>query len=267
MIKYYIKLEKAINLGLKNIKCELFYIIKSISFLIKKVEVKNVEIGEIISDSIKYPSAVWTKWLILGVILIIPIVNFIGIGYLFRIIKATFAGIDEVPDFDEVGELFIDGLKIFIVGLIYAIPVVIIGVIISLIFSFGYQNTTTFSSVDMFAIIAGSLVYVIVAIIVGLIEVMAIANMALYEGELGAAFKFSEVMDRIAMIGWGKYIIWYIIMILLALVAYVIAAGISILTFGIGIIVAILVIYPYFSMFSVRSLALLFASSEEGQEL
>ena len=58
-----------------------------------------MDIGEIISDSIKYPSAGWTKVVILGVILIIPIVNFIGLGYLFRIIKATFAGIDELPDF------------------------------------------------------------------------------------------------------------------------------------------------------------------------
>jgi hypothetical protein len=87
--------------------------------------------------------------------------------------------------------------------------------------------------------------------------------MALYEGELGAAFKFSEVMDRIAMIGWGKYIVWYIIMVLLGVVAYGIAFGISFNTFGIGIIVRILLIYPYFAMFGARSLALLFASSED----
>jgi hypothetical protein len=225
-----------------------------------------MEIGEIISDAIKYPSAGWAKILILGVILIIPIVNFIGLGYVFRIIKATFAGIDELPDFDEVGELFIDGLKIFLVSIIYAIPVFIIGFIVSLILSFGYQATSTFTSFDMFAIFAGSLVYVIIAIIVGLIELMAIANMALYEGDLGAAFKFSEIMDRIAMIGWGKYVGWYIIMVLLGLVAYAIAFGISFITFGIGIILAILIIYPYFAMFGGRSLALLFASSEESIE-
>lgn len=223
-----------------------------------------MDIGEIISDSIKYPSAGWTKVVILGVILIIPIVNFIGLGYLFRIIKATFAGIDELPDFDEVGELFIDGIKIFIVSLIYAIPVIIIALIISMLIGFGYQNTTTLTSFDMFAIFAGYSVYIIVAIIVGLIEFMAIANMALYEGELGAAFKFGEVMDRIAMIGWGKYLGWYIIMVLLGAVA----GGIAVLTMMIiiGFILAPLIIYPYFSMFGARSLALLFASSEERQE-
>jgi hypothetical protein len=231
-----------------------------------------MDIGEIISDAIKYPSSKWTTLLILGVIMIIPIVNFIGLGYLFRIIKATFAGIDEIPEFDEVGELFIDGLKILIVGLIYAIPVVIIGLIFTFILSLGYQGTTTsygtfaLTTYDSLAIVAGSLVYLILAIIVGLIEFMAIANMALYEGELGAAFKFGEVMDRIAMIGWGKYLGWYIVMVLLGAVTYAIAIGISVLTFGIGIIVAILLIYPYFAMFGARSLALLFASSDESQE-
>jgi hypothetical protein len=221
----------------------------------------KLEIGEIISDAIKYPSQKWGKIVILGIILIIPIVNFIGLGYLFRVLKATFAGIDEVPYFDEVGELFIDGLKILVVGIVYAIPVYVIGAIISIIFSFGAN--TTVSSFDMFAILAGSLVYVILAIIIGLVESIAIANMALYEGDLGAAFKFNEVLDRIATIGWGKYITWYIIMILLGSVAYAVAAGITIITFGIGIILAILIIYPYFSVFAARSLALLFASSEE----
>ena len=75
-----------------------------------------MEIGEIVSDSVKYPTSDWTKIIILAVILIIPIVNFIGIGYVIRIIKGTLASLDDLPDFDEVGELFIDGLKVFVVG-------------------------------------------------------------------------------------------------------------------------------------------------------
>jgi len=63
-----------------------------------------VDIGEIVSDAIKYPSQKWGKIIILGIILIIPIVNFIGLGYLFRVLKATFAGIDDVPEFDEAGD-------------------------------------------------------------------------------------------------------------------------------------------------------------------
>ncbi len=214
-----------------------------------------MDIGEILSDAIKYPSQKWGKIIILGIILIIPSAIFIGLGYLFRVLKATFAGIDDVPEFDEAGELFIDGLKILVVGIVCSChSSVYSGAIISLIF--GVSAGSTVSSFDMFAILAGSgsLVYVILAIIIGLIESIAIANMALYEGELGAAFKFSEVMDRISAIGWGKYIIWYIVMILIGIIAYLVAAGISILTFGIGIILVILVIAPYISVFGARSL-------------
>ncbi len=28
---------------------------------------------------------------------------------MFRIIKATLAGIDELPEFDEIGDMFVDG--------------------------------------------------------------------------------------------------------------------------------------------------------------
>lgn len=221
-----------------------------------------MEIGEIVSDAIKYPSQKWTTVLLLGVILIIPIVNFIGQGYLLRVIKATFAGIDDIPGFDNAGELFIDGLKILIVGIVYAIPVIIIAAIIGAVFSLSPAATTgSFTGFDMFAFALSYSIYIIIAIIVGLIEIIAIANMALYEGELGAAFRFNEVLERISMIGWGKYIVWYIVMVLLGFVAALIAG----LTFIIliGFIIAPLIILPYFAIFGARSLALLFASTEE----
>ncbi len=227
-----------------------------------------MEIGEIISDALKYPSSDWTKVIILGIIFIASIVIvpiFLAMGYLFRIIKATLAGSDELPDFDEIGDMFVDGLKILVVGIVYAIPLIIIAAILSAIFGFSQptaMNTGTLTGFGLFGFVTGYIIYLIVGIIIGLVEYMAIANMALYDGELGAAFRFSEVLERISMVGWGKYIIWYVIMVLLGIVAALIAG----LTFIIliGFILAPLIIFPYFSMFGARSLALLFASSEEG---
>jgi len=226
-----------------------------------------MEIGEIINDALKYPTSNWTKVFILGVIfvasfLIIPI--FLAIGYLFRVIKATFAGIDELPDFDNLGEMFVDGLKVFVVGVAYAIPLIIISAIISAIFGIHYNsavNAGTFTGFNVFALATAYIIYLVIAIIIGLIEYMAIANMALYEGDLGAAFKFNEVLDRIARIGWGKYIIWYIVMVVLGLIAALISGLLIVIL--IGIIIAPLIIVPFFGMFAARSLALIFASSEE----
>ena len=227
-----------------------------------------MNISDIISDSIKYPSSNWGKVLILGVIciasiLVIPI--FLVYGYVFRIIKATLAGMDELPEFDEIGDMFIDGLKILVVGIVYAIPVWIIATIIGLITGTGMGTTST--SLDptmMWAVLGSSIVFIIVALIVGLVEIMAIVNMAYYNGELGAAFRFSEILDRIAQIGWGKYIVTYIVIAVIAFIGFLI--GMLTMFILIGIILLPLIIVPYIAMFSSRAIALLYASTEEAVE-
>jgi len=92
---------------------------------------------------------------------------------------------------------------------------------------------------------------------------MSITNMAYYDGELGAAFRFSEIMDHIARIGWGKYISTYIVLALIGLVGMIIGVLIGVFTFGIGMILLILIIAPYIWMFAARGIALLFAYSGE----
>jgi hypothetical protein len=219
-----------------------------------------MDIGDIISDSIKYPSSNWGKVLILGVImiasiLIVPI--FLVYGYVFRIIKATLAGLDELPEFDEIGEMFVDGLKIFVVAIVYAIPVWIIAWIFGAIMGGTMTaTTTTLDPTMIWALFLGNIIFVIVAVIIGLIEVMAIANMAYYDGDLGAAFRFSEILDYISRIGWGKYIATYIVIAIVAFIGFLI--GMLTMFILIGIILLPLVIAPYITMFGSRAIALLF---------
>jgi len=87
-----------------------------------------------------------------------------------------------------------------------------------------------------------------------------------YYDEIEAAFRFSEILDKIKMIGWGKYIIWYIVMWVIALIVGLIAGILNIIPL-IGTIIALLVIYPYFVMFFSRSLGLIFTSNEENRKL
>ena len=221
-----------------------------------------MEIGEIISNSIRYPTSNWGKVLILGVImiasiLIVPV--FLLIGYLFRIIKATLAGLDELPEFDEIGEMFVDGLKVFVVGIVYSIPVIIISLIITAITGSSSSATLSLNPAMIWGLVLVYIVYIIVAVIVGLIEVIAIANMAYYDGDLGAAFSFSEILDRIAKIGWGKYIITYIVIAIVAFIGFLI--GLLTLFILVGIILLPLVIAPFIYMFGVRAIALLFTES------
>ncbi len=228
-----------------------------------------MDIGEIISDSISYPSQDWKKVLILGIltiisILVIPV--FLVMGYFFRILKSSIAGFDELPDFDEWGEMFIDGIKIFVVQFVYLlIPLIVIFIgIWASIASISVTDTGTMTNPLLFMGLMGgtAIIGIILAIIFELIGSIAVANMALNNSEFGAAFRFSEILEKISMIGWGKYIVWYIVMIIISIIGGFIASILNVIPF-IGMIIALLVVYPYLTMFSARSLALLFGSSVE----
>lgn len=219
-----------------------------------------------IKESLKYPIKDWIKILILGIILIIPIMNFIGLGYYFRIIKSTLNGLDELPSFERAGELFIDGIKIFIICLIYSvIP------LIFYIFSVAFAGSETISSsTTTSSIFSGylpgltgiSLVFLIIAVISSLIisifAYMGIVNLAYNNSKIGAALRYRDILNRIAVIGWGNYMLWWIILTLIITVAGFIIGivGGILLYFILGFLV-ILLGYSYMIIFQARSVALI----------
>ena len=108
----------------------------------------------------------------------------------------------------------------------------------------------------------------ILAIIIGFIEIIAVANLAYNDGEFGAAFRFSEILDHISQIGWADYIIWYIVVVLVSLIIGLIAVAITfvlaITIIGIILIpVLFILVLSYISLFYARSLSLLFLSQEK----
>lgn len=237
-----------------------------------------MDIGDVVSDSLKYPSSNWSKVVILGVlflisILIIPI--FLALGYMFRVIKATLAGVDELPAFDEWGEMLVDGIKLFLVYLIYTLPAIIIGIVsfISLwssLTSLTYITQTRGGTVtpDMFFSILGgtALIGLIIAglytLVIYPILAVAIGNMAYYNGELGAAFRFGEILSTISEIGWVDLVIWYIVVIVVGIVIGFVGSIIGIIPI-IGWIAIIVIVYPYFYLFYARAIAWLYLSAFE----
>ncbi len=230
-----------------------------------------MNIGEILSDAVKYPSSDWKKILTLGIFIILSFVIigiFFALGYFLRILKSTIAGIDELPAFDDWGDMFVDGLKVLVIYIIYMfIPfaVILVGVFAS-VASIIHTNPTIQTVPTSFFAILGitGLIGLILVWIFALFAYMALANMALYD-EIEAAFRFSEILDKIKMIGWGKYILWYIVIWVVGLIIGFIAGLLHIIPI-IGFIIAVLVIYPYYAMFLARSIGLIFVSSEEEQE-
>ncbi len=223
----------------------------------KLVEVKTMDIGKNITDSLRYPSQDWVKIIILAVISAIPIVDFMSGGYYLRVIKSTLAGLDEVPEFDDLGELFIDGIKLIIVGIIYFIVPLIF---FAIGFAFLAGGSIFSGGISAIFFILGAIILFVISI-VGL---MGIVNMAYYDSDMGAALRFGEIIGRIETIGWGNYIAYIIVLWIVLFVLQIILVIIaSILAFIlIGFVIYIIGV-AYLLMFQARSVALVFAESEQ----
>ncbi len=114
-------------------------------------------------------------------------------------------------------------------------------------------------SASVIAILAGSglfLLGVLLMIVISVIANMGIANMA-HTGELGAAFRFSEILRIIGSIGWGKYIGWYIVLFVIAMLFSVVGMLIALIPI-LGAIAYILVISPYALIFQYRAIGLIY---------
>jgi hypothetical protein len=235
-----------------------------------------MDIGDVVSDSLKYPSSDWTKVVILGVLLLISfliIPLFLAIGYTFRVIKASLTGIEELPTFDEWGEMMIDGIKVFVVYLVYSLPAIIISVfsLISMWYSIvsldhiTQISGTTLTPEMVFSIFGGTaLVGLIIAgiyiLVIYPIMAVGIGNMAYYDGELGAAFRFSEIIEIISQIGWVDLIIWYVVVLIVGIVISFIGGIIGIIPI-LGWIILIFLVYPYIYLFYARTVAWLYSSA------
>ncbi|WP_254273883.1 DUF4013 domain-containing protein [Haloarcula marina] len=125
--------------------------------------------------------------------LIVPIFAFNG--YLLRVIGSTVQGDPEPPAWEDWGGLIVDGIKVTIVGFVYAIvpTVVIVGggaVFLGLGSAAGGDGGGLLAGFGLLSI----LLLIPVLFLVYYIVPAALANMAV-EGSLGAAFDFNMLKN------------------------------------------------------------------------
>lgn len=272
----------------------------------------------IIKNSVVYPFSDWKKILILGIILsftgisgaatplitknivvinILTIVGYIiGIlaaGYLFRIIKSSLEDLMELPEFKDLRGMFIDGIKVLIVGITYSIPaILIILIFIALPFTSRLGNMDSILASPVLGILLGAggglFVAILYMIVICPVIQIAISNMAHNENKLNSAFKLGEILDEISKIGLLEFIMWYILTGILLLVLFVIGSFIVLtvsgivagmfrisiplnvgmmVVFFIELVLISLTVIPYLFMFLARSVALLFKNSKPLSEM
>ncbi|MCS7374272.1 MAG: DUF4013 domain-containing protein [archaeon GB-1867-097] len=129
--------------------------------------------------------------IILIILNIIPIVNFTLWGYAARIVREG-RRLDKPPRIENYVDMFIDGLRVLLVILLYmAIPLIIgfLGIII--------------------AVILGFILLIIGAM--GTIHMMK-------TNSLPKAFAISEILNLIGRTGWGRYIGWLITTFIISII-------------------------------------------------
>ncbi len=244
-----------------------------------------MDFGSMLDDSFAYAKDAvwerWTRWLLLMVsMLIFPLI----LGYMVRIYR----GEKPAPEPGEWFELFIDGLKLLVVQIVYMAPVILliilafIPLIATLVSSGMFSQGPGSMSDAQFErwmdnhpevlsqiLISGGfmilllLVAVILAIIITFFSFLGVVRFA-RKRSVSEAFNFSEILAHIRRIGWFNYII---ALIAITIIGYIFSMILNFFSFipVIGIFIELLlmaILYVPFLLFSARYSMLVYDAGE-----
>ncbi|MBE6505048.1 MAG: DUF4013 domain-containing protein [Methanobrevibacter millerae] len=245
---------------------------------------------DIYKDSFEYAAKDWKTLIVLGVFcllsfLLIPI--FLITGYIYRVVDNAVHGVingrDPLPEFNDIVDMFIDGVKVVIVQIVYLIVPIIIFLIFAAIAS------SLNNAIGAVIMMLGCLISIIVGIICCLMTQMGICHMAYNDGAFSKAFEIREIKEVIDEIGWFNCIITYlgliiitvsiasVVTIIIGLIFTILGfsgailgsataggmmaaatGGIFILGILMNIFVSMFIVGPYLSIFNYRSIGLLY---------
>ncbi|MFZ2074956.1 MAG: DUF4013 domain-containing protein [Methanoregula sp.] len=243
--------------------------------------VTGMSFGRMLDDSFSYAKeGVWGKWkhwlLLMVSLIIFPLI----LGYIVRI----FRGEKPAPRLERWGGMFIDGLKLLAVSLIYALPVILLVVaafmpLLSTFVSSGAlsvdfaamseaqmdqwmtSHPQILSAIGTMFIVL--LVAVIVTIIISIFSFIGTVRFA-RTGKIGEGFNFPEILAQIGRIGWLTYIAALIIIGVIDVVFWLLLhvfSFIPVVGEYVFLIVAIMV-YPPFVLFVSRYAVLVYECDE-----
>ncbi|MFC2031657.1 DUF4013 domain-containing protein [Chloroflexota bacterium] len=128
--------------------------------------------------------------------LLIPLILAFALlaGYSVEIIRRVMRGeLDGLPEWDDWGRLFKDGLMVMIIGIVYALPIIILSICMSVPIGVAADGAKGVSAGFSALLSCISLLYAIA------MSVVLPAATAFYaaEDELGAAFRFGDVFSLV----------------------------------------------------------------------
>ncbi|WP_405315217.1 DUF4013 domain-containing protein [Methanobrevibacter sp.] len=236
---------------------------------------------DIYKDSLEYSAKDWKTLVILGVICLFTLLllpAFLITGYNYRVINTAVHGVingrDPLPDFEDLISMFVDGVKVVIVQILYLLLPIIIFFVFAVVA--GQANGVAASAI----MIIGCIMTFVAFVVAELMIQMGICHMAYNDGAFSKAFAISEIKEVIDEIGWFECIATLLGLIIITLVIFSVVSliiGIIFTVFGVstavlginpsaifilgGIINSLITMFlvgPYLSIFNSRSIGLLY---------
>lgn len=215
-----------------------------------------MDLSQIVGNSFEYAKKLFSdlgRLAILVVLDIIPIVNLIVLGYMTRVVKETPISL-EPPPLREYGDMFIQGLKVAIAAFLYMLVPLILIILGVGAFIFGAVGMgmffPAFGAIGVGLLVVG----VILAFAIAIVMAMAIVHMV-KNNSFGKAFAVGEILGIVGKIGWGKYILWLIVMFIIAVIVGAVGS-----IPAIGWIIS-LILSPIFGVFIARSAGLIYSEA------
>lgn len=189
------------------------------------------------TEAIKRPFSDLKKLLIGVLLAIVPIINFFSYGYILESVKTATKKKMPLPEWTNWGSLFLKGILYMVIGILYAIP----GIILLLIGAGGFFlnlfkggflsgegiNYGTLPSLANMGSGFGALALIGILWFIVVIYVVpaAVVNFA-NQGKFGAAFEFSKISKKAFT---GKYFTTWLVSIIIYIVIALIASILNII--------------------------------------
>jgi len=166
----------------------------------------------------------WIKKILIGgIVSLVPIVNFAAMGYVVEVIRNVRDGRPTpLPEWDQFGQMWMSGLWLFVIFLVYSIPIIILACI-SGIASAAMGTAIDTASADVAGGAMG-IVSICLSCLMGLwglvIGVLTPAIMIRFAetGQFSSALQFGEIFS-IVKVNVGSYLI---VLVLCGVAVYII---------------------------------------------
>jgi len=187
-----------------------------------------------LTEASQYTGAIFQRigeLLILIIASIIPIVNILTLGYYARVVRDDPSS-KSPPKVEGYMNLFMEGLKIVVVVIIWAIIIAIISFIIAVPFLafaipvINWNDPSYWTTpANFLPLIPFIVVFAIIAFLLGIVAFMGIVHM-MKRDSFGKAFAFGEIFSITGRIGWLRYLAYFVISFLVSAIAGTISSAI-----------------------------------------